>query len=67
MNKIDRVRLINHLRWNKYRKRIEHRLGDYTLLGIRRRWYDPFEYAWILCLFGIELLIVFKNNNPNKR
>lgn len=38
----------------------DKRWGDFTLIGISKKWFSPTEYEWVLSFFGLDVRIFMK-------
>lgn len=58
---IDRVMVEN--RWKRPNF---SRSGDWTIIGIRERYFSPTEYEIIFCFFGYDIRVWLKKEFLNK-
>lgn len=58
---IDRVAVNNRWKHPMY-----SRPDNWTIIGIRQRWYSPTEYEIIFCFFGYDIRVWLKKEFLNR-
>ncbi len=52
---IDRI-MVN----NRWKRPSFSRPDDWTIIGIRQKWYSPIDYEIRFCLFGYDIIVRLK-------
>ena len=66
MSKSDKTVIDRVMVENRWKRPSFSRSGDWTIIGIRQRWYSPTEYGIIFCFFGYDIIVRLKKEFLNR-